>query len=545
MPTTPIINEDRPRRLWFAEEVFTGPLGTGEYVPNVNDGVLHWTTGFSKVIAVDGVTHLSTLEPVNFNATSGGVSENTLLSTGPNPQSEAYRVYINSAVTPAVMAFDSRLRLYGSDASYVKLFLGTDTTVTGHVLSAIYNISNVLLSENIPLELVGAGAIAIKTPEVAWSIEPVATGEVVTAVVYSATNIPLSIIRMTAVATNFVHSADDDRAYITAIELLSPFLSLTDNHLLEYPVNLLLQSGSLQGKLTYSDGSTLTLPIDGSRFQLMGMDRFLPNEEGQRISLILKYNLQPGEYGYGVSSPSPAHSILEDYNLVVVSGLAEYNVKLFVVPRWVGGTTGWTLEYYLYSLSRDVIYNVSAYIEYITGSTAFNGTSLGNRQQFTVAVELSSISGSFLSYRYLQTFAIQLVADGVNNLAPTHWIIEYQTGVFYGSGLTATSVADPGNPAHRRVNISMGFTTVSEWLDHVYYPVLPMRSIVEVLPPTPTHVRVNIGATWLRVIPIADAIQNIDGIVTSTAIGTIVRLEFFRAESTDLELGVASFTIRT
>lgn len=547
MPTVPILTPDNRRRLWFKEEIFTGPSGTGEFVPNVNDGVIDLATGFSKVLAVD-VDHLSTLDPVTFtNGAGGATQEDAILANGPNAQSEAWRVYINSDVVPPTLAIDSSINFYGDSAEYVKVFLGTDIGGTGHVISAIYNISNVLLSENIPLVLVGNTAgtnIAIKAPVVASSMEPVATGEVVTVVAYDASDVVTSIKRMTVFNSNFVHSSDEGRIYIVAIELLSPFLSITDSHLLEYPVNLLLQSATLQGKLTYSDGSTAILPIDGGRFELMGMERFIPSREGMRVDLMLKYNLQPNEYAYGVSAPLPERSLVEDYRLVTVAGLADYNVKLYVVPKWNVGTNKWELDYYLYSLERNIVILATPYIEYVSNSVPFNGEEINTRQHIRVVVNLSNLSLGFLSYRYPQAFSIQLKALATNNLAPTFWIIEYQEGEFYGSGLYAHASVDPGNPSMNRLDLSLGLLAVEDWIDKVYYAIMPQRTPAEVAAPQPTHVRLRIGNVWVREIPINDILSYVTAVNIAVPPSTTLRLEFIRRTSTDLELGVASMNVR-
>lgn len=550
MPTVPITHPDTHRRLWFAEDVFTGPDGEGENVPNVGDGVVNLEVGFFKVDAVDSQTKLSTLTPKPFNNNGGGaVDVDTLLAAGPNMQSEAFRIHINPDVVPHTLAFDARQYLYSQDASYVKVFLGTDTTEDGHVISGMYNISNDLISENIPLNLIaqnGHGTnYAIKSPALGWAVEPLNDGQVVTTVVYSDQDVPLSYTRQVVILSNFIHSSDEDRKYIIAIELLSPFLSLSDNHLLEYPANVLLQSATLQGKLTFNDASTLTLPIDGARFQLLGMNRFIPMETGQRVELTLQYNLQPNEYGYGVSAPLPNRSLQEHYSLVTVAGLAEYNVKLFIIPKWNAGQLKWELDYYLYNLDRDILHYATPYVEYLTNSDQLDGSDLVGRQNITVAVNLASLDPGYLSYRYLQNFAIQFRAQATNNLANTYWILEYTEGVFYGSGLFATSVTDPANNTLRRLDVNLGLLDLDDWLDKVYYAIQPLRTPTELAPPMPTHVRVRIGNSWMREIGINDILNHIDGITAATPPTTVVRLEFIRREDVDLELGVASMNIRT
>ena len=42
-------------------EIYTGPTGTGRYVPNIEDAVWDWTAGVFRVVDVNITTGLSTL----------------------------------------------------------------------------------------------------------------------------------------------------------------------------------------------------------------------------------------------------------------------------------------------------------------------------------------------------------------------------------------------------------------------------------------------------------------------------------------------------
>lgn len=553
MPTTvvAIVEPGRGFRFWHISEIFIGPGGpiTAKYVPNVNDAVMDWDNGVLRVTAVDSITNESTLVPHSFTNLNGGiVQEDVLLSSGPNRVSESFRLYINTSVTPHRMAIDGRLHIYTNNASYVKVFKGTDISATGHVISAMYNNMGVYLSENIPLETVGIHGVtnlSIKAPQEGYSTEPLIDNDIATVVFYSATNAVLYIARVLAVNSNFVHTADLTKRFIVGIELLSPYKSVTDDHLLEYPVNMIVQSASLQGRLIYNDATTEDLPIDGTRFVLTGINRYIATEAGNSADISLIYNLQPNEYAYNVSAPLPNRFIQEEYKITTVQADGAYTVKLFVVPYWSNALGRWALDYYLYDLDRDTKLLVTSHIEHPINTPAFDGTLLNAWQFLTVGINLNDADNAYLGYQYVQTFAIQLKNGGTNTTSDEYFLLEYQLANTYGSGIKAISSPDLINVGQKRLDISQNLTNVQDWLNRVYYPLKPLiLQGVETTPPVPTHVILRIGASWTRELAIADAVNFIEGITTPIAPGTLVRLEFIRRESVDLELAVVSLNVK-
>lgn len=550
MPTiVPIVDQSRGYRQWYYDEVYTTPLGVGRYVPNVNDSVWSWELGLHRVTAVDYLTGASTLVPHTFtNNNSGVLATDTMLGSGPGSVSESFRVYIDTTVSPPTLAVDRRLHVYGSDASYVKIFKGTDTGPSGHVVSAMFS-GMTLLSENIPLETVvtpGVGVIAVKSVQVGWSIEALADGEVVTCVTYSATDAVLCVTRLLVSVSNFIHTVDTSRRYILGIELISPFISLTNDRLLEYPGNVLVQSDSMLGRVRYSDATHVDLPIDGTRMAVHGMEAYVATVLNQELPIVLVYTLLPNEYSYVASAPQPDRFIAEPYTITTLESIGAYNVKLFVVPRWVStGTPRWTLDYYLYSLDRDVVIDATAYVQYSPVRPAFNGGLVDVPQTLTVAVNLDLLDPAYSVYRFVQSFTINLKASGSTGNAANYWQIEYTPNHFYGAGMFAVTSLDT-NPIYRRLDISMGLVDADDWLSEVYLPIEPLiYANTEYTPPLPTHVVVRIGATWSRELTINDALLLITGITVPVLQGDTVRLEWIkRSMGSDAQLGLSSMTVK-
>lgn len=87
------------------------------------------------------------------------------------------------------MNFDNFLHVYGTNSRYLKIFRGTDVSSKGDVISAQFNSSGIMESENILFETVqepDKTIRAIKTPMSGFVHSPLTEGEIVTAVIYGA-----------------------------------------------------------------------------------------------------------------------------------------------------------------------------------------------------------------------------------------------------------------------------------------------------------------------------------------------------------------------
>lgn len=543
--TTPIFSQDRRWQMWSIDEIYTGPADPGEFVPNVNDAVFSWDDGLYRVMSVDNITGLSVLEARPFNNNIvGAMQTDVLLGSGPGTDGDYYRVYINSSVSPATLAIDHRLHIYGSDASYIKVFRGTDISLTGHVISAMFS-GATLISENIPLEtVVTPGVVHVKTPQTAWSIENLNDGEMVTAVVYNTGNQVISIAKLIVKNSNFIRSVDTSKKYIVGIELLSDFLSNTNTNLLELPANITLQSTLLQGKVRYNDGTSLILPVDGTRFQLAGLESMTASYTGQHEELTLIYNLLPNEYSYIASQPLPNRFITEDYDVTVIESEGAYTVKLFVVPTWQQSPARWLLKFYLYDISRDTVLDVTSHIQYSTAVPAFNGTLLDVAQTIIVSLNLQDVSPSYNYYRYPQSVKVTLKNSGTNSTVFSYWQVQYENAVYFGSGLFAKVAIDELDLSKTKLDLSLGLTEVDDWLHEVYFPSLPLKLASEATPPTPTHVRLVIGAL-VRELTIAEALLWVRTLPTTIVQGSTVLLQFFRREGLqDSELSITSMNVK-
>ncbi len=484
-----IVDPSRGFRTWHMNEIyFPNGRGTGRYVPNVNDLVVDYTQGFFRVVAVDYTTLESTLQKWTPPTESQAVTdEDILLGAGPGTQSESFRAYLDTSVFPHRLAVDSRCHVYGTHCVSMKIFLGTDLSPAGEVISAFYDQSGVFLGENIPLELVAMpdqNNRAVKTPQVGYTTRHLPDGEVVTAVFYSDTGNVVSIAKLLIKNTAFMRTTDASRKYVTGISVETPFLSPSDPKLIQFPINMPVANLNLMGVVHYSDGSKLKMPVDGTKFSMYGLDNYISTVQGQKLPLVLTYKLSEEEYSY-VNEPSPNKHISEAYTATTLKADGSYSVKLFAYPVWIDRLNGYRLEYFLYNLDRETWYNVTNVVQMATGSRAFNPSEYGILQKITVAVDLNRVDPKYAAYRHVQTFEITLLNDGDLN-DQDNWTVGFSPGQSPPYGVGVQALATFVDAANWRLDLTCGCKTLEEWLDKVYYPTQPLVDPEsEIEPPEP------------------------------------------------------------
>lgn len=546
-PMVPVINPDRGHRRWRKSEIYTGPDGTGRYCPNLDDEVWDWATGLWRVISVDYTTGLSRLQPYEEPRDSGSVNDDDiLLGVGPGYQSESFRAYIDTSVVPFTLAIDSRLSFKGTTLKSIKVFLGSDIGNEDNVISAMYDQNGQLLGEEIPLELVqvpnnpngevAAYNHAVKVPMVGYTMRQVPDNEPLTIVAYDQAGVVRSVARVLVRNTAFARTTDAFRKYITSIHMESPFLSEVDQTLLQFPINLPVSALNAIGVVTYSDNSQHRMAIDGSKFNLYGLNNYMSTQQGQRLDLVLTYRLGEDEYSYGATANQGKH-ISVAYKATTQRMDGAYSVKLFCAPVWVDSIYGYRLRWFLLNLDREEWFEVTSQVSVAVGSAEFRPTDYGVLQNLTVGINMKDVDASFKNYRHSQTIGI--VLRGPDNLVnDDRWAIRYSPGQnpMYGSGVKAISRME--NVNNWKLNLSNGLNNYAVWLDQVYYRAEPLfNPAVEQRSPEPTHFALFINGDefeyplmmWNHELVSPHAIKT----------GEPVIIRFFRRTAvTDIQLGI-------
>ena len=488
------VDLDRGFKFWHLPEVYTGKNGTGRWCPNVDDGIIDWSTGFRRVTGIDITTGLSTSVPWNLQPTSDSdVDVDVLLGVGTGKQSETWRCYIDSRQMPYSLTLDGRLHLYRSDAFCYKVFLGTDINeTTGKVISAYYTPGQQLKGENIPLELVATDDInnrAIWAPMSGNTDQNLPNGEVVTVVLYNATNSQLSHATMLVQNTSLVRRTEAGRKEVVSIAVKSPYLSDADPKLLLVPINFNIQSVVMTGQVIYNDGKVSEVPITLTgmgKLTMHGLQFYTPTIQSAKMPLTLAYRLSDDEYSvaHGVTENG---MITEAYTIKADAADSAYSLKLYTYPTWNRVGQRYDLDFWLYNIDRDMYYRLPRnVVESDIGAAIFDGQDFTSRQRLKFGVQLDKVDASFAAHKFVQNCEVALRQAGIEKGNKWQVKLDPTQEYFFGDGVMASNRFVNTNLSY--LSIKNNCTTMSEWLEKLFWAVNPLfDDTSEERAPVPTH----------------------------------------------------------
>lgn len=552
---TPLQPEKNPNRRfsqWRRDEIYTGPNGTGAYVPNQFDLVWDRVRGMYEVASVDYTTGLSILTPINLCATGIGATEDdALLSIGPGAASQAYVILVDTSVIPHVVKFDHRFFIPGTDASYVKIFRTADISSGGNVISANFNSAGQMTSENIELEAFYNNT-TLKRPKTGYLTEAVPAGDLLSVVVYDRDGARSETYRMVVSLTNSIRDLNAEFTYVTGIELISDFVSASDANLLEIPQNMNIDATLIKGRVYHLGKTPSVMPVDGSKFTLHGTDAYIatvPNQEGD---LVLTYKLGTNENAYGTTTDG---LISKAYRVKTINADLRYSLKLFAVPVW--SNNKWSLRWFLYNLDRTIMFDVTDKVAVATGSKAYDGNPANkNVQNLQVAINWQQVAAGNGYHYHVQNLKIKNNAPGSEPLSKagdgtirSYVTISYTDELAeYGTELSAKVYPNPAQPTKAMLNIGNGHADLSEFLDAIYYGLEPLHlDSAEYEAPKPSHVRLTCG-DFYRVVPIEQAyfpIKDVNIPLSPSPQGKTLTIEFIQQNGLEeLELAMGYMTIQ-
>lgn len=496
----PLYDWDRGFRLWLIDEIYP----VGRMVPNIGDAILDWNVGFHRVIDVDKITYKSEWTYWQFTEQNDMDLVDILLGVGPGYTSETFRAYIDVSTKPFRMSIDTRLHSYGTMSSHYKVFLGTNISDSGTVISEWYDADGTYVGENIPFELAARSDVdnlSIKAPMAGYCNLPIKDGELVTLVAYSNTGLVVGINKLLAMNSAFIRKSEANKVSITHISLDSPYLADDVPNTLHIPMDTPIEALSLRGKIHYSNGLVRDVPIDGSKMRLSGFENYIATINGQTAPLVLTYYLSPSETTQVAESGKQYH-ISVPYRAVTTEVEGFNSVKLFPIPEWIDEFTGWRLQWYLYNLDRGDIYPVTHVVEAGVNATPFDGLLFGTKQYISVAVDMQKVDPRLAAFRHVQLMGITLMDNGLADTTP--YYLEFEPGQNPNFGGNYAARVTYEAVGRYTVTLNNNFESLQAWLDALYYPVLPLYdSASEAGPLMPTHFILNLNGYRTKY-PIAD-----------------------------------------
>lgn len=495
----------REFRTWHISEIYVGEEGSTTehlYVPNVSDLVYDGQSSLFKVTAVDDITAIPTLERINpGDAFFDPITDPNNLSDGLRwyQPHGTNRAFVDNSRSPAIVSIDARYRIFGSEATEAKLFLGSDTGDSGTVISQTIDSNNVVVSEMIKLEPLFDSNNTIHRPARFHTTMNLSDGELVTLVIYNAAGYVSGEHPFIIRNANAISGPAASDIYIEDIELISDLISPTDTLLIENPLNVPFTTTLLMCKVHYSNGTSTLHSIDGNKVKLHGLNNFNTSILGPVTQLVLTYYTDPDEPAINLQG-TVKPSLSKIYKLANTTRVDNWAVKLYVIPVWSNGV--YNLRYRLTNLDYNAYIDVTDQVT----TTQLDGTpflsGLFNNQQnliATINLDNASVANPGTSI-HVQQYGINLAPPGPASV--DEWVIDYG-----GDGLSVYGVGHHVRAAlvgNKKFRVDAGITSETSWIEWLYMSLDPIfdREILNA-PPQPTHFRIEHAGQPIGTYPVS------------------------------------------
>ena len=491
--STDLVNKDRGFTIFGPDELYDPKRQTG-FVPNAGDLIKNdELKGFLIVSNVDYAMLTWRTSPWN---SAPSYNTDSILG-GVNPlKSDSWVIYVDSSQHPATLMCHNAISFNGSDCDSIRIMRGHNYGDDGEILSGYFK-NGRLVDTKIPLKTISYEGVetVTKMPLTGSCIAEVEHGEEVLLILYG-DNGEISLLANAHISkTNLAIASETPARQIVDMRLMSPFILDENSTVLTLPVNFPIDDIPLSVEVTYTDGKKM-LPIDGQRCRLDGLRNsgahdtyYIASNAGQELPLVLNYRMARGETYAG--SNVIDGGIWRDYTATTTAVDGAYSLKLYVVPVWLDAGRGYRLHYYLYNLTRGNVYDATAYVEHVSGSTPFDPLLYNVKQRINVQVDVSKVNPTYHPHPHPQSFHITLLTPGTSD--ESNFLIDYvHDGSTYGRDVIAEFVYS--NVTFSTVDITCGYASMAEWLKALYYDSYPLYDRrAESGAPEPTHFEIHVG----------------------------------------------------
>lgn len=497
----PVYNPNAEGRLRMYADIYRGKQYIGEgnkgrIVPNVDDPVLDYDTGFYRVKSVDPGTLLANLVEWSAPVRGGASAADFILGVGPRYPQQGYFVYVNNAVNPPVLNVDSGFYTRYPNTKHFRVFAGLVPLPNADIISAHYGASGNYIDDLIPaLELTDTQGLPAWVPDSAFASREVDDGEYCCVVGYDTNGNVTGQAVFQCRNTGMVRPSSATQYQIESVELYGPHVDRTGMQV-KYPVNATIDSIPLQCQVNYRGGKSTVKPIDGVKIRLVSNSTYLPTSPDINEPATLIYNLDATE-AYDGSMDNTTRFITAQYTIVADPQADAYGFKLCSFPYWVSAAQGYAWRHYLHDLDHDAVYDVTQIAQLGANSKPFEPKLYGVVQEVTFTLDVSRADPRFNPYWHAQTIQVSLYADGTTNNT-TNWTVLFERG-YNAFGRNCQAISTYVSSGVYQLDITCGAASFPEWLERLYTDTRPLfNSHNEGGPLTPTHMVVQVAGIRKR-----------------------------------------------
>lgn len=483
---------------------------------------------------------------VNINS-SGTIEQDTIFGNRGGLLNGEALLAIDFSVRPPVARVDATVMRPG--AAYALVYKGTDPSGNGKVISATYDNSQNLLNNRVPCKLaeivdrtnssiMTTGSFSVTENELALS-----DGVRCTLAFYDQGGnfIPPE---QPLVVQHCAYMKDHQigTRYIESVELISPWFTNTgEPETLMVPINVNLLSVELRARVNYSGGGSEDYPVNGTKFNLYGINEYRPTWVGQRSEIALVYKLATDEQ-FLLAKPGNPEFEPRIYTIQADAVKGAYSPRIYTYPQWDTATGRYKLVHFLYDLDRKTRLDVTAYVKLSDSSPAFIPTLYGTLQELSFVLNLRDVNTTYQSVTFKQHIGVVLYKD--INGPGKRWDVTYASGMPYFGGKVATAT-NKSTATTFNLSVNNGFSAYDKWLEGMYYAVLPsFNSRIETKAPPPTHFDLmdETGRKWR--FPVASWNKdNLIGVEMQKGKTFYISWLIVNANGSELQLGITGVTV--
>lgn len=519
MPTVSIYGEDQARvyplsRIYDPDVDGTDVSASGKIVPEVCSQIVDDTTGLHNqlytVTAVDPETYKVTMVPTAIVTTEDGQPDR-VLSYG----NDIYMLYYATvAITDSTgtiihltrLVIDNKLAFFGHHgAQYELIRTAADGTKT--VVSQNFDTTNTPTGTRVPV--VETAVPGVRKCVNCYSYATFEDGEQIALYIYDAAGILIATVQLITKEALILNELTDGSNPIVGFDIVA-------NQMLDGEIILYTHQNkdelALYPQITYADGTTQIVSIDGVSGFLYGLEDVSTEYSGATFTLTAKYYISDDTpstiaEGEGVR-------FLACNKTVRIVNTTKYSIsKISVIPVWQNDLKNWKLELYGYKENRRG-FAILSQVATIDGFTpnAFNTT-----QQITLHTTQTPDSG--VEEPYDQTVYLEvrdldaesgnypwfLLKDDINDVEePTYGdnTPPHIAPVIYYGPVTST---DGTQVNTYRIPSELFKTTTSQtatevFLENFYFNARPPVIDQESAPPIPTHFTVRAPVSGIAIL---------------------------------------------
>lgn len=529
------------------DQVYLGKEGLKKQVLMVNDRVFDPLANTDEIVVdVDDqlIPRFRPWQPVRTEEED--IDGQTSLIGFGTGCAQTVRLLYNPSVVPYQCVIDQRYTFGGLHARYARVFRGRPGLDTPEVISAIYDASGNFVTHDIPLstvELEDSTNTSQKYVRPFQTTAQLKQGETVTVVIYGEEGQPVSDRKLTVQETGWLLGDAHSAKLVKGISLESWLIRPQEPNIIEIPLNLTVNSINAIGVVHYSDGTTKKMPALSGRFSIMGLNDLVASIPDTLTEVTAQYMLAPGEYTEEASIFNEK-AVSADYFIRIGPAKNAYSLRLWCYPVWIDAVNGYRLEWFMGTLERKVIYNVTQLITYnLDTNPGFDPRGYGIRQNISVSLDLSRVSAAYHAHIHVQVVAVELIKQGTET--GTLWrLSDYGRTDYYGVDVAAKYIQVNANL--KRMRIDSGAPNQAEWLNRLYYATNPLRdSGSEGSPPEPNYFIIEVPGSSMTYEARTDAWA--DEFTTSAALtpdSTIFVKFVLRTNDGDQVLSVAGMPLK-